>query len=589
MVSLVMGIGVACAGVEAPGPPGATTEPRSTSLPPVGATPPPTHGPTFPADDPRSVPEDVFTAPADPLTLMATTDAERSATEVIGSEGGTISATGEDGTTYTLTVPEGSLPLAIPITMSPLTSLTGFPAEATPTHSLGINLAPEGLELANPATLEIQPSTPIPDNGAFGLSYRETGSEAGFHLFERPSTGITMQVDHFSGHAVSFPIFIASERPLYIKQFFTQAEVEARLRSEVAWWLTLERQRQLTGAESHWDTIDVARYVLPIFKRLVISPRVAVADRGCAEAYAALLAYLEYQRQRQNLGVADNPEFDLVGAGMFAPAALVELAIAVCFRDAYERCAETGEFPALGVFYLTMLTRNERAFDVPPTPGAIALATEYLRRCGRWRLKANTTNIDDDHVLRQLHHAEDTREFFLQWEPGPEPYRIPGSTVTGSGPVESTLVERTGPCTYVFSNMASLLDAAAEIKSMSFDHYAGPTLTGDPIPPVPTKLDLTVGFGLQSGELNCVGSPLANTKGTEWFQYVYDLARMQFPEHTVIDYELFAEGGARINFDSGWLFSMPYKASQVVDGTLVDRYGNERYVRIELIVEHDPL
>ena len=123
---------------------GGTSDESHTSTPDE-ATPPPSHAPATQFDP--NTPEGQLTGPAHPLTLTSTLASDAAVTQEIGPDGGTLSATGPDGTKFTLDMPPNVLPFAVAITMSPTSSVTGFPTDATPEHALGVELGPDGLEL----------------------------------------------------------------------------------------------------------------------------------------------------------------------------------------------------------------------------------------------------------------------------------------------------------------------------------------------------------------------------------------------------------------------------------------------------------
>ncbi|GEM_PF-6819710 len=127
------------------------------------------------------------------------TDDAHAATAAISADGGTVSATGADTTTYTLTIPAGALPGTTTISLYPVTGLTGLPTGAA--LGAAVQFLPDGLQLLAPATLTIQLASGIPQPST-GLAWK--GDGAGIHA--RPAfvegRTVTMQVLHFSGDGV---------------------------------------------------------------------------------------------------------------------------------------------------------------------------------------------------------------------------------------------------------------------------------------------------------------------------------------------------------------------------------------------------
>jgi len=361
----------------------------------------------------------------------------------------------------------------------------------------------------------------------------------------------------------------------------------------VAAILGLVRQMELIGQPVDFDIRDFARAILTVYQRLVISPRVAAADRSCADAQAAMRTYLVYQRQRQLLGVADDPEFDLVGAGWLVPSDLVDIAVARCFEEQFQRCAAYGDFRALAAYFLTFF--QQLAFLGIPKPKAehLTLAVGYLSRCGRWRVRLATTLIDQNSTTVDSYHLEATRQFYVQWQPGADDALdgILGSTITGSGPVETTLLDRTTPsCRATMATVHGTQDATAAIKSQAFDHPAGPTQSGDLLPPVPTELMLEANLGAIGYVLGCVVE--GDKNADELFQWSDIVALMHRGVDVTTAFGEVAGGSQTATFDGDWRFdTQPYRATTVQEETLYPAepdHSYSIYVRNELVVEHSP-
>ena len=71
------------------------------------------------------------------------------------SGGGTLQATGADGTVYSLTIPSGALLVETAITMTPIVSISG--GDLPSASLLGVDLQPSGLRLYEFADLSIAP------------------------------------------------------------------------------------------------------------------------------------------------------------------------------------------------------------------------------------------------------------------------------------------------------------------------------------------------------------------------------------------------------------------------------------------------
>jgi uncharacterized repeat protein (TIGR01451 family) len=207
--------------------------------------------------------------------LTPTLDPALAATALIPTEGGTLQATAADGTRLTLTIPPGALSDATQITLTPVTAI----ANLLFTGGLlgAARLEPEGLQLAQPASLTLALPAPVSDPGrVFGFLYDGLG--ANFDLLPVQVSGSTLSlpVAHFStaGAAVVNPEdvpelidqILGSGRVLPVSGPLTLPELEALAQ---AVGLAL-----LSGQDAEIDLARVSEVV-----RLSLAPLV---DEACA-------------------------------------------------------------------------------------------------------------------------------------------------------------------------------------------------------------------------------------------------------------------------------------------------------------------
>jgi hypothetical protein len=512
------------------------------------------------------VPDDLFTAPANPLTLTITTADDHAAAVAIGPDGGTISTTDAVGTTYTLTIPADSLPLPITITMTPIASETGFPVDGTPEHTLGVAFTPDGLTLAQTATLTITPVAPI-DVPMAVLDADGDGGDVGFHYFDHDAAGVQIPIDHFSNYTAEYPVDLPQIRA---QALYLQAELEKRLASETAQILGFQRQSQLyPGLPSFGTPLSLAERTLADFKNRVLARRLALAPRGCQESEEAIAAFAAYERTRQLLGVGDDPEFGLVGVTFLVPPTLMDLAIRLCFREAFAFCVKSGDFPGLEVYMFAMFQRNRNMLGLEPTDDQRQLALGYLQRCGHWRLTIEASATSDDQILGQKDTIETKTELDLAWHEGSGDFGILKSTIDSSGSddpssgdIEATKLEGVDDtCAPVTkTNATTDQKASASIDELQFDRYEGPTETGEAIPPQPSLLKLHVHFGMLGYDLNWCQIPQQHSDENFWWAGI--LLGAPF------DYAALATGVDVVVTD-GWTFSIqPFKATQTQAGTV---------------------
>ncbi len=133
-----------------------------------------------------------------------TVDPSHAGTALVPRTGGTVTATGADGTTYTLTVPSGALAQPTTITLTPVTSLTGAPGGLQ--HTMAVRAMPEGLTFAIPATLAIVPPAGGPTGGWLGVSTTGAGGGLGvLPAVRSQGTIVVAGIVHFSVLGVAVP------------------------------------------------------------------------------------------------------------------------------------------------------------------------------------------------------------------------------------------------------------------------------------------------------------------------------------------------------------------------------------------------
>jgi hypothetical protein len=300
--------------------------------------------------------------------------------------GGVIEATGPSGATYRLEIPPEALAVETTITMTPLSELTGFGSlDASLEHMLGVELEPDGLQLAAPARLTMSSEAAMPDAGVATGSYLGDGAEAGLVLAERSGSTVGIEVAHFSGYYSVWPLQMEHWRELELD---FQAADEAAFEHELAVILGVLRLRQLFGLETPRYE-EVVRNEFEYFEKVMLDGRLALSQNGCTEARLAMTAFVAYERQLQLLGVADD-EALYAELKRPIPPALYDLTWNLCLDEEYQRCAATGDWPRLAMFLLTQL-KQRAIMEFPLTTEQTLEGTDRLKRCGHWRVTLNTS------------------------------------------------------------------------------------------------------------------------------------------------------------------------------------------------------
>jgi hypothetical protein len=129
--------------------------------------------------------------------VVVAVDEARAATRTVPTWGGTLTATGADGTVYSLTIPSGALLDDTAITMTPIVSISG--GDLPSATVFGVDLQPSGLRLYEFADLRITPPQLDPTANVAGFSYEGEGED--LHRYPAAVDGgrILLHVIHFSG------------------------------------------------------------------------------------------------------------------------------------------------------------------------------------------------------------------------------------------------------------------------------------------------------------------------------------------------------------------------------------------------------
>src|SRR6201995_1715807 len=145
-------------------------------------------------------PRGYFPRPAHPRPVTTVLEPANATSETVSADtGGTVTATGTNGTRYTLTFPPGALLSDETITMTPISAVQG-----SPLGSLvgAVDLAPNGLQLFKPATLTIVPAGGVNRKDVAGFEAFAGGQDFGLYPLDAGG-GLTLSLDHFSSEGVA--------------------------------------------------------------------------------------------------------------------------------------------------------------------------------------------------------------------------------------------------------------------------------------------------------------------------------------------------------------------------------------------------
>lgn len=286
---------------------------------------------------PRTLLWDHIVSPA-PLKATVTPDAGRTVSALIPRSGGTLTATGADGVTYTLTVPAGALLFDTNISMSPLAGQLGVPALGE--TSYGVKLGPEGQQFQKLVTLRITPAAGMfwPLKNQVPVDVQGAQSTVGLVPVDTTSLDPVLELMHFSSYAVllSSKGYEASVAPVR-KQI--GGDAEQRINSAIAEKFATERVNQLLGSGGDLPAGFILGQYLKDYYDNVLKPRMAAAATSCAAGRLALQTLLGLERQMQLLGgsLKDALGIDPLPliVGSFGDTVTIQ-----CLKEEYEICRD---------------------------------------------------------------------------------------------------------------------------------------------------------------------------------------------------------------------------------------------------------
>jgi hypothetical protein len=129
------------------------------------------------------------TSQSEGFKVTPTFDSEHAVTQIVPANGGTMTATGADGATFTLIVPAKALLSSARVTMTPVSTVSGLPLSGG--LAAAVRLEPDGLRLFNFATLIIEPPQSVSPNQETSFAWDQAGDD--FHLFPMQTPNSTQR------------------------------------------------------------------------------------------------------------------------------------------------------------------------------------------------------------------------------------------------------------------------------------------------------------------------------------------------------------------------------------------------------------
>ncbi|MEX1143523.1 MAG: hypothetical protein WEC16_01675 [Anaerolineales bacterium] len=324
----------------------------------------------------------------EPVNIDVTLDNSHAVSAVIPIAGGSLTATGADGTTYTLDIPDDALLYDTEITMTPLESVSGMPPgfEAGP----GVQLEPDGLSFFNFATLTITPADEIPMDQQIFFGYEADGQNLSLALPEIDSSEIKIQLLHFTGYFVGTGNLgnVAAALPVL------GGAVVRELNNRIAELTHRERQRQKIEGRKPLAP-EYYSELAKIFQEYYdssVKPRLDTAGESCAGGRLAIIIYGHYIQLMRKAGLIDSiVEIDLL--------ALVEKAQLPCLQEEYNLCVQDHIIHRMIPFLLGLdrqmqLTREALGLGEESASSSALLqqARQLTEKCLRFELEFKSTS-----------------------------------------------------------------------------------------------------------------------------------------------------------------------------------------------------
>jgi hypothetical protein len=389
----------------------------------------------------------IFKAPTNPIHLDLKLEQGSSLKAIIGPTGGQVSATGADGTVYTLDIPEKALTVATAITLTPITSVSGGPFDGKTSYA--VQLEPEGLYLYEDAILTITPTKPIPLAQQLFFSYKGDGNTVGLAIPVVDSQELKIRLMHFSGYGVSAEISAegngnptgGNAHDVYLSDSATiqgqlGGDVEAAIQSLAAEAIAKMRESQESSGNTTLDPQQVQTILdlMDQWDQEVIQPSLEGAGTSCAAGKEAMRKILGQERLRQMLGMGGS------STTMAQVVDLLKSGATKCIKEEYQRCVDQHVINGMIPLYVDQLRQYEIEKEGSeasiPEPENLVLARDLTTKCLTFELQFHSEGSFDtgDGGYKSIVDGK----IPLHFDPST-------FTIKGSGPLDNLSFEFTPP------------------------------------------------------------------------------------------------------------------------------------------------
>ena len=321
-------------------------------------------------------------------------DAARAGSANLDDKGGSVTATGADGTVFTLEVPPEALVSPETVTLTPVSRIDRFPFSGG--LVAGVEIEPDGLDLMVPAALTIRPALSPPVNRTLPFSYSRGGED--FILYPRDADTSTLRLPlvRFAGYGAgqgdaadaATQADKAPSGPLtpYLQRY--AHEVFLRVSGQISQAELLDR-----GIRIYREAM--AEAVASLLRRTGTSGLVAanieeaecqLGDRGTKADLEQLFGLI---KQAQMLGVVD-PETGEVATGLEAARILLRS----CMQKALDECVSRND--PWEVILMVQIARQLELLGEEDPNFTTFIDGSFVERCLRFELDFESTIVVED-------------------------------------------------------------------------------------------------------------------------------------------------------------------------------------------------
>jgi len=237
--------------------------------------------------------KDYLALPPNPVNIGVALGAEKVTQKMIAKDGGTLTLTTSQGDRFELTIPPHSLLQDTEITIQQITGVQHSLFSAS-SQTSSVELLPDGIQLAVPATLVFKPKTAFPIQALTAFSAKAGGSDAHIAMLLdwKNQQEIKLGLLHFSNYTISND----PNAEEIIANGLSQMEL-----IRISSWLN----RQILKAKKNGGNIkDALDKAFQESFDSVVGPSIQAVN-SCASGLSALDHYANWSRQIQLMGAQE--------------------------------------------------------------------------------------------------------------------------------------------------------------------------------------------------------------------------------------------------------------------------------------------